>query len=426
MSLFRFDMASVRANPVIRIWRHRNFALFMSGIGPFYTTGWMQRLAVGWMAWELTRSHAWVGAVAAADLAPMMVLGPLAGALIDRTDPLKQMRWTQLVIMSQALLLAVTTVSGHMSIWLLFALSLLTGVIQPIYTAARQTVVPSMVPREEFPTAVSLDSSIFHGSRFIGPMLAAVVIPIAGVAGAFFAHVAGCLAFVVQVRRIKMPPPDRSARARSSFIADLGAGLSYVRRHQGLRPLFLLLFVISIVARPMQDLLPGFADEVFLSGATGLAWLTSAMGIGSLLSAMFLATRGRVEGLTHLTILSSAGLGLSTIAFVATPNLAAGVVSAVGWGFTLTLMGVSIQAMTQTVVSNQMRGRVMILVAMIYRGVPALGAVIVGVLAEHVGLRLAFGVSGVICLVAWLVLTPRQGRIDHAMSERPEGDRPIR
>jgi MFS family permease len=414
MKLLPLNIDALRQSPAIRVWRNPNFVRFMLGLGPYYVTNWIQRVAVGWLAWELSHSHAWVGAIAAADLAPMMVLGPFAGAIADRTNPLKMLRWAQLIMSVEALIMALVTISGHMTVGLLFFLALVTGTMQPLYTAGRQMVVPASVQRADFPSAVSLDSSLFHGSRFIGPMLSAIIIAWGGVAAAFLVHVAGCLTFYLMASRIDLHF-DRSERPTGSVLAEIGAAFDYVVNHVGLWPLFCLMFMTSVVARPLQDLLPGFAGDVFHAGPTGLAWLTSGMGIGAMCSALFVAMRGHIRGLVALTILSSAVLGVTTWIFVSTSILAVAVVVGVVWGFALTLLGTSVQTMTQIAVTDAMRGRVMILVAMLYRGVPALGAVLIGVAAEFVGLSAAFKVSALICIAGWLILWRRQRVIDEAI-----------
>jgi MFS family permease len=418
MSLLSLDSATFREHSAVRVWRNRGYSLYMSGLAPYYVTFWMQRIAVGWLAWELTHSHAWVGAVAAAELAPMIVLGPLAGALADRANPLRQTRWAQLMLSIQALVLAAATVMDAMTAWLLLVLSLIAGAIHPIATAARQLVVPATIPRSDYASAISLDSSLFHGSRFVGPALAAFTIPTIGVAGTLITHVVGSLIFYLAVTRLQVTFPERPHKHGSGIWTEIRDGFRYASRHRGLAPLFLLLTACSLLARPLQELLPGFAGGVFMAGASGLAWLTSAMGIGSMAAAIFLAARGGAHGLTYLSIVSAFGLAVSTFGMVATQSLAYAVMFATLFGFTLTLMGVGIQAMAQIAVDDAMRGRVMIIYVMIYRGLPALGALLIGVLAEQIGLRSAFALAALACVLAWLIAAARHREIDRAMTDK--------
>jgi MFS family permease len=416
MFLPPFLRSRFAASPAVAVWRHRDYRRFMLGLGPFYITGWMQRVGVGWLAWELTHSHAWVGAVAAADLAPLVILGPFAGAQADRSDPLRLMRWSQIAFIAQAVALAALTVTGQMTIWLLLALSLASGLVQPYYTAARQVIIPSSVPRAVFPSAITFDATFFHGSRFIGPMLAALAIPFYGVGSTFLVHVVGCLVFFAMVARMELTIPPRETHKAAGLFAEIAEGLAYTRSHPGIWPLFGMLAVASLVARPLQDLLPGFAGAVFDAGAPGLAWLTSSMGLGSLAAGIYLATRGHVSGLATASIAATCALAVMTFGFVATDRLASGVSFAIVWGFALTLMGVGIQAMTQIAVADDMRGRVMILYAMIYRGLPAIGALLIGVIAEYIGIRSTFALAALVTLLAWLSLARRHQSIEEAMS----------
>ncbi|CAN0380468.1 unnamed protein product, partial [Phaeothamnion confervicola] len=284
MAMIALDRSALAESPIIRVWRHRNYALFMSGIGPHYVTGWMQRIGVGWLAWELTHSPMWLGAVAAADLAPMILIAPFAGAVVDRSDPMRQIKLTLALVWTHAVILAGLTTAGLMTIELLFAVTLVNGSLMPFYNASRTTIVPACVPREDFPSGVSLDSSFFHGSRFVGPMIAALVIKDYGIGYVFMAHVVGVAFFVFQVLRMNVAPPQRGAR-NSNLVQDVFAGLNYVRGHKGIFPLFMLMTTASIAARPLQDFLPGFADRVFQAGASGFAWLSAGMGVGAMLGA---------------------------------------------------------------------------------------------------------------------------------------------
>ena len=418
MSFLSFPAAAVSESPAVRVWRFRDYRLFMSGLAAYYVTSWMQRVGVGWLAWELSHSHAWVGAIAAADLVPLVLLGPFAGAAADRSDPMRQIRWSQIAMIAQAVALTAVTLSGQMTVWLLFWLSLASGLIQPTYTAARQLVIPASVPRSDYPSAITFDSSLFHGSRFIGPMLAAVAIAHYGVVSAFIVHVVGCGVFFAQAARMRLVVPERETAGQSSFLRSISDGLVYARRHPGIWPLFMMLAVASLVARPLQELLPGFAGGVFDAGATGLAWLTSSMGVGSLAAGLFMATRGHVRGLSTASIAATCALALTTFGFVATNRIGFALAFAVVWGFALTLMGVGIQAQTQIAVADEMRGRVMMLYAMIYRGLPAVGALAIGVLAEHIGIRSTFALSALVTLAAWLVIAPRHHAIEAEMTER--------
>lgn len=394
--------------PILRVWTHRNYAYYIGGMTPNLITLWMQRVGIGWLAWELTESTTWLGIVAAADLAPMLLLAPFAGVAVDRGNPLRVQRIATMLEVAQALALGVLTLYGMMTIELLFALSLVLGCIHPYATAARHAMVPSLVPREVYATAVATDSALFNASRFLGPALAGLIIPLSGVGGAFVVNAVGCSIFLWGLYQVDAVPPKRD-RARRSVWGDVTSSLAYIRGHAGIGVLLLLVTTMSIFTRPLQDMLPGFSGEVFDKGAVGLAWLTSSMGIGATASAVWIAARGRVTGLTASVVFGCLGLSLAIAGFVATDNLYIASLFCALIGFAMNSVSTSAQSLVQFSVDDDMRGRVMSFYALIYRGTPAIGAVLVGALSDHLSLRWAFGGVAAIMLLAWfLVLGKRR------------------
>ena len=400
---------------IVSVWKHRNYALFMAGLTPAAISSWMHRVGVGWLAWELTNSTVWLGIVAAADLVPILFLSPVAGAVTDRMSSLTLVRITQWMQFLQAALLVALMAGGVMTIELLFVLTLLLGFIHAFSSAARHALVPLTVPREIVPTAISLDSAFFQASRFVGPALAALVIPLWGVLGTFVAHAIGTFAFALLMHM--MTQPDRIERHHRSrnLLRDVGEATSYVRTHAGIWPLMIMLTAASVLVRPLQDMLPGFAGEVYGAGATGLAWLTSAMGIGAMVSAMWVAIHGRTSGLTNMCFIGAALSGVSLVGLVATGDLWIGLAFAALSGYALNTLSTSVQALVQSSVEDRLRGRVMSLYTLIFRGLPAIGALVFGVLAEFIGLRWTFAFAGVGCLIAGVLLAPQRAAMIAAL-----------
>lgn len=413
------DRAAVRTQrPIQRIWSHKSYALFMMGGVPSYLTSWMQRVGIGWLAWDITHSTVWLGIVAAADLAPMIFLAAFAGAVTDRRDALSQLRVTQFLLLTQAAMLSILQATGVMNIWILLVLSLFSGFIYPFHQTARHSVVARTIPREDFAPAIGTDSALFQASRFVGPSIAGLLIPAFGVASTFLAHIIGSLIFTLALQFIQLPTRGPATHARGSLFRDVAESFTYVREHVGIRSIFLMLSMACIFLRPAQDMFPAFAGDVFKSDATGLAWLVSATGVGALASATWIATRGRLSGLSDVVLSGYALFSLSMMAFVATTWLPAGVVFASVGGFALNTMSTSTQTLTQSCVSNEMRGRVMGLYSLIWRGIPAVGAVAAGFLSQYFGIRLTFAAAGLLCFASWFLVAPYRMSIQSAV-ERP-------
>lgn len=384
--------------PAIEVFTHRNYMLFMVGLGPSAISSWMQRVGVGWLAWELTHSPAWLGLIAAADLIPFLFLSPFAGVFIDRSSPHKVLLTAQWLQFAHAAALACMMYIHWLQIELLFGLTVFSGIVSAFGTSARHAVVPNTVPKALVGTAVSLDSALFQASRFIGPAIAALVIPTWGVFGAFAAHTVGSFVFSLVMQQMRMPAPERDKRHRN-FLSDIRESLNYIGSHPGIQPLFIMLAAASVCLRPMQDMLPGFAQAVFESDAVGLAWLTSAMGVGAMLSATRVALLGNYAGLNKMAFVGLAGSGLATFGMVATRHLWIGIILSALFGYAFNTLSVSIQAIVQSAVQDSMRSRVMSFYTVIYRGTPAFGALFFGSLAEFVGLRWSYTLAGAVCLM---------------------------
>lgn len=373
------------------------------------------RVGAGWLAWELTESPAWLGVIAAADLMPMIFLAPIAGAWTDRVNPLRSIRAAEAGLFVHATLLALTTYFGLITIELLFALSVFAGCVYPFHSTARQSIIPLTVPREDFPSAIALDSASFHSNRFLGPAIAAFVIPAFGVKGVFFAHMIGSAVCLTAFFILRVAPPDRSKARGAPLLSAVMEGMRYAATHRGLRAMLILLVMSSVMVRPLQDLLPGFAGNVFDAGATGLAWLTSSVGVGAMLGAVYIAARGALSGLTTLAMIGYFGTAASALGFVATSNLWIAVAFAALLGFSINVMSTSIQALMQLATDDRMRGRVMALYLLLFRGFPALGALALGFLANVIGLRLSFAISASVSLAFLMVMLPQRKAVAELM-----------
>ena len=411
----RADFQNIR-----NAFRHRNYALFIAAQTPAMVTLWLQRLAVGWLTWELTHSPTWLGIIAFADMMPIIIISPFAGALTDRVNPLIPLRLAQIAMTLHSLALFLFTFSGAMTIWILLGLAIISGANQALSAASRHTLVANLVPRQDLPAAIAIDSAIFNAARLVGPALAGIVIAAAGIAWAFAINVAGFTVYTVILFQLRVTAPDRPPSPHRNILWDVAEGWHYVTRHPGIGPILFLLSILAIVGRPIMDLLPGFAADVFQRDAVGLAWLTSSMGLGAMIGASWLATRGGVTGLTNVVVVTTLALGLALLAFSLTDNfwLSLPFMAVVGFGIAVT--NTATQTLIQTAVYGPMRGRVMSLVVVIYRGLPAFGALILGRIAEELGLQISLAGGAVVCLLGWVWATGRRRRIIPEL----EGGRP--
>ena len=395
--------------------RNPNFGIYSIGNGVSLIGMWMQRIAIGWLTWQLTQSGLWLGIVAFADFFPVIVIGPIAGAAADRWDRLRVMKISQSLQLVQATALFALTVSGHMNIGLLVTLTAIQGVLVAFNQPARLAFIPSLVAPPDLASAVAINSVIFNLARFIGPMLAGLAIVWSGVAAAFAVNALSYVAFLLSLARLRINPEAVGAAKRRSLGGDLIDGLRYTARHPGIGALLVLGIALGVGGRPRNELLPGFADDVYHAGAGGLSILASAIGGGAILGGVWLAHRAHSSGLTLVVLTNSLLSALATIAAIASDNMWVAVPAVVVMGFCASVAGIGMQTMIQLATDRSMRGRVMGLYGLIFRGAPAVGALGAGLVSAHLGLRWPVFIGALLVIAVWLWTYWSRERIAAAM-----------
>ena len=403
------------------VFSNRNYAIYMSGNSISLVGFWVQRLGVGWLTWELTGSGFWLGFIAFADLFPVVVIGPFAGVLADRVDRRRLMQVCQTLGLLQAAVLALLTAVDAITIEALLGLTLFLGVTTAANQPARLSLVPSLVRPADLSTAVALNAVIFNTARFVGPAVAGVVIAGFGVAWAFAFNAVSYAVLVVVLGFLRLPPRQRPPSGASGVLADIGEGVRYAVRHPAIGPLLLLMTAVSLLARPVFELLPGFVDTVFGLGAGGLAALTSAVGLGAIAGGVWLAQRGTLAGLTRIVLASAAVSGLVLVAFSGTALFWLALAAMAAAGAATVMCSIGIQTLIQTTVAGHMRGRVLSLWGIIIRAGPALGALAMGWSSGYLGLGWPVAAGGALCTLAAAIAWSRRSRLAALLEEPADG-----
>ncbi|MBN8892018.1 MAG: hypothetical protein BGP12_17025 [Rhodospirillales bacterium 70-18] len=407
-------MASLSA--IRTVLAHRNTRIFYGGSLVSWTGLWVQKVAVDWLAWELTHSPLWVGILAFCNLAPSVIVSPFAGAWADRMDRVRLTVVTQLITAAHAATLAGLTLSGHIRVEYIAVLEVLLGTAQAFAQPARQTLVPGMVPRSELPGAIALNSLCYNLARSIGPGIGGLIVAAAGVVPAMLVNCAAYLFASVTLPLLRLHAGARRGHAPTgSVLREVVDGIMYVARHPGMGPLFLFAGLLGVLTRPVQEMLPPYIDRLFSQGAQGLATVSSAIGMAAMVGGLIVAMRGRLDGLARLAVAAGAVMVLATAGFVATHHFGFAVVCAATLGGATTMHGISVQTLLQSSTSGHMLGRVLSLWGMIGRAAPALGAVIYGGLAEFAGLQLPVLAGAAVASVACVLVVRRLPRIARAL-----------
>ena len=407
-----------------RAFRHRDFMIYCFS-GEFANIGiWLQRVGVQWVAWELTHSYAWIGAIAFVDAMGILIFMPIFGTIIDRGDRLHMMRLAQAGVTGLAILLAMLTLSGLMTIWILAAMMLLHGALDGFWSPARLAMAPSLVPREELAAAIGLNATLFNLAQFVGPAIAGLIIAAfdsnqIGIGFLFVITTIGFLIYLGALFTIRLRYEERVVRAPTGLIADFREGVVYIFAHEGLALYMMLMLATALIMRPFREMLAGFADGVFRQGPEGLAILTSAVGIGALIGALVIANKGRIRGLTRIVLTVFAVAVAAQLGFVLAPSFNFAVIAAAILGVTVAMGGIGSQILVQSAIHAAMRGRVMSLWTIIMRAMPPVGAWAIGTVAEFGDFQLVFASATILYLLIFLAMAPKFRLLARTMETAP-------
>lgn len=398
-----------------RALSHRDARIFFLASVISWTGLWVHRIAVTWLAWEITGSSFWVGMVAFCDLAPAVVFSPIAGAVADRMDRVRLTMLSQAAIALQASAVGLLLAADMLSIGVLLVLEVASGIASSFAQPARQSLMPGLVPRADLPAAVACNSLCFNVARFVGPALAGPIIAFWGVVPAVLVNAAAYLIATLTMPLLRVSPDQRRGHApEATIFGEAIAGFRYAGRHPGIGPILVFAALASVLMRGVPEILPPFVERLFGQGAQGLALLTAAFGIGALVSGLWVANRGRLGGATRLAVFAVAAQAVFTIGFIATGWFPFAVACGALMGAAGSVHGISVQTLVQSASDPAMRGRVLSLWGLITRACPALGALVLGGAGEVFGLRLPVLAAMLLALgvFAWgLTRLPRMAAV---------------
>lgn len=397
------NLADVKTAPLsrwattLRALRHRNFQLFFSGQLISLIGTWMQSVAQAWLVYRITKSPLLLGSVGFASQIPVFLIAPFGGITADRVNRQRLVIATQIAAMTLAGILAWLTISGRVQVWHIFVLAAMLGVVNAFDIPGRQAFLVDMVGKEDLMNAIALNSSMFNGARVVGPAIAGILVAKIGEGWCFAANAISYIAVIIGLLLMNVHSPRRSTG--HSPIEDIVEGFRWVNQTKIIRALLLLIGLVSLVAMPYTVLMPVFADKVLRGGARELGILMGATGVGALLGALTLASKTGVKGLGRWVAISCATLGISLFLFSFSTTLWLSVVLLLPAGYSMMLQMACSNTLIQTMVPDQLRGRVMALYSMMFMGMAPFGAFFGGALAHRVGAPITVAIGGVACVL---------------------------
>jgi MFS family permease len=388
-----------------RALRHRNYQLFFAGQLISLIGTWMDQVAESWLVYRLTGSALLLGTVAFASQIPVFLFAPIGGAVADRLNRRTILVATQSCMMVLAFALAGLTLTHRIKVWELMVLAALLGVVNAFDIPARQAFLVDMVSRDDLVNAIALNSSMFNGARVVGPAVAGIVVAAIGEGWCFFANAVSFIAVITGLLLMRMQRPRLTIEG--SPLENIIEGFKFVIKNRPIHALMILLGVVSFTAMPYAVLMPIFAEDILHGGAKALGLLMGCSGVGALAGALALAMKKSIQGLGRWVAVSCMGFGVALIVFSFSRYLWLSAVLLIPVGLFVMVQMASSNTLIQSMVPDQLRGRVMAVYSMMFMGMAPFGALLAGSIAHAIGAPWTVAMGGFVAIIGGAIFASR-------------------
>ena len=380
---------------------YRDFRILWFGACTSSIGTWMQKVAQSWLVLELTDSASFLALDAFLGELPILLFTLIGGVVADRHDRRLLLLASQVVQMTSAFALAILVFSGWVQIWHVLALSFLSGTAQAFGGPAHQSLVPSLVHKDHLPNAVALNSIQFNIARVLGPLLAGVTLHALGSASCFTINGLSFLVVIAALLSLRTPPPAPAGERR--MLDELRTGLVYVRDEPAIRTLTVLALAATFLGVPLLTFLPVFVRNVFHEGVGEYSNMMAWSGAGAVAGALVVAWLGRFRHMGWTALALQVLLGVLTVAFTLSRHLWVSYLLLAVSGAALMVVFSLFTSLVQLIAPNQMRGRVMSIYMVAFRGGMPLGSLVTGLVIDRIGAPAAIAVNGILltAVAAW-------------------------
>src|ERR1051326_7111912 len=398
----RIPVGGITWRHTFRALRHRNYRLFFWGQLVSLVGTWMQQTAMSWFVYQITNSKFLLGLVAAVGSAPMVLSSVWGGALADLYPKRSILVATQSAQMMCAFLLATGVWLGFPTPWFIMIVAALNGIAMGFDMPARQAFTVEMASREDLLNAISLNSSIVNGARVVGPSVAGLMIGAVGVAMCFFLNGRSHSAVIAGLLLMRLPRFERKIEIASPG-EHAWNGVAYSMKHPRVRTILLLFLAVGVFGWSYAVLMPAFARDVLRRGANGYGILMSASGSGALVGALIVATYGHLFTPRKLALGGVWLFSAALLAFALTRNFTLALLFLFVAGFGMLLFVSASNTVLQTIVPDEMRGRVMGVWSLVFGAMIPLGSLEAGAVAHWIGTPITLAFGAIVCAASALV-----------------------
>jgi MFS family permease len=375
----------------LRALNHPQFRLYFTGQVLSQVGTWMQSVAQAWLVLQLTGSPLRLGLINTLQFAPMLLFSVFSGAVADRVPKRRLLLATQSVLAGQALTLAVLVWSGRVQYWHVAVLACLLGLVNTMDNPSRQSLVSELVDRSDVVNAVALSSAGFNAARIVGPAAAGLLIARFGIAPAFLLN---GVSFLFVITALVLLRVHVEARRGRGMLAEMGEGVAYALGTPRLRLALAVLFVVSICVFNFSVYVPLLARNVLHQDAAGFGFLMAALGAGAVSGALTIGGIRRTQPPVPFMLTAAVLACLGILAMAGVRRFWVAVPALFLVGFFAIVVTASCNTTLQVNAPDELRGRVMSLYSFVFGGSVPLGAFLVGFIAQHWGVSVAFLVMG--------------------------------
>jgi len=394
---------------VFKAFHYREFRLLWVGACTSSIGTWMQEVAQSWLVLQISGSAFWLGLDAFLGDIPIFLFSLVGGVIADRMSRRRLLLASQLVQMSCAFSLALLILLGIVQVWHILVLSFIVGTAQSFGGPAYSALVPTLVDKEDLPNAIALNSIQFNLARVIGPVLGGIALTSLGPSWCFSLNGVSFIAVIISLLLLR--PSFQPEKTSESILTSMKQGFGFIRKHGAMEGLIALAFCMTALAIPMITFLPVFAKDVFHAGPTTYTILLASSGIGSVAGALTVAAMGNIANKGRIALLMLICLGAGMTAFAQSKTL--------WWScFLLFLSGAAliaafamISSLVQLITVNEMRGRVMSIYNVAFRGGMPFGSVLSGWLVPKFSAPTVIAVNGLLLVVLGIYFWLAQRRV---------------
>ncbi|MER2135016.1 MAG: MFS transporter [Arthrobacter sp.] len=385
-------------------FRHRNFTIFWIGAIASNTGGWISNLTVPYILFSLTGSAVWVALATVAQMGPAVFLGPWGGYVADRFDRKRVLLTTQSIMAAVGAAMWLVWAGGVHNEYVLLGLVCLMGIANGINMPSWQAFVNDLVPRDDLPSAIALNSLQFNAARSLGPAIAGVLLAAFGASWAFFLNTLSFTCVIVALAMVKPLHRSGTLGTEAGIFRQFGQACTYVTRQRGILIAIILSMLVGLLGHPLYQLTVVFADSVFRVGPTELGLMNAALGIGAVLAAPFVVGWSRKMHRSSLVFWGMLSYGLAMVGFGVTEHYVLGLVFLLAVGACFLAVFTGINTAIQMIVAEGLRGRVFAIRHMLFMAAMPAGALLQGFVADRWGVQLSVVLAGTALCVAALAI----------------------